>query len=314
MGLLAKLPAPPDGKSGWPWTAETIVPCADGKRWSWPRISIVTPSYNQADFLEETIRSVLLQNYPNLEFIVCDGGSSDDSVNIVKKYAPWITKWTSGPDGGQVAALNAAFPETTGLILNWLNSDDLLLPGALFTIAELFELDPSIDLVSGARLLRSAETGTEQVIQPSLDRWPMILAGFPLMPQETTFFKRRLWTAIGRMDPSLAYAFDLVFYAAALRLSRRILFSDATVGVMHVHASQKTLQNDEESKRNKTVAHDIILANLTTPHRLLVRLCFSRMSIFADAVLRLFLYPKARRKFAIGAYDWAQDKWKLATI
>jgi glycosyltransferase involved in cell wall biosynthesis len=314
MSLLARLPAAPDGKSGWPWTAETIRSYPDDKYRSWPRISIVTPSYNQAAFLEETIRSVLLQNYPNLEFIICDGGSVDGSIDIIKKYAPWISRWTSGPDGGQVAALNAAFPETTGLILNWLNSDDFLLPGALFTIAELFALDPRVDMVSATRLLRSAKTGTEQVCQPALDRWPMILAGFPLLPQETTFFRRRLWTAIGHMDPSLSYAFDVVFYSAALRLSRRVLFSDATVGVMHVHAAQKTLQNDEESQRNKTIAHEAILANLTAVHRFFVRMCFSRLSVFADATLRLFLYPVAKRKFAIGAYDWAQDKWKLAAI
>ncbi len=314
MGLLTELPPPPAGKSGWPWTVETVRPHADDGCRSWQRISIVTPSYNQASFLEETIRSVLLQNYPNLEFIVCDGGSTDGSVDIIKKYAPWISKWRSGPDGGQVAALNAAFPETTGLILNWLNSDDLLLPGALFTIAELFALDPHIDLVSAARLLRSAETGTEQVCQPALDRWPMILAGFPLLPQETTFFKRRLWTAIGRMDPNLAYAFDVAFYSAALSLSQRILFSDATIGVMHVHASQKTLQNDAESKRNKEVAHEAILSNLSTVHRFFVRLCFSRLSVFADAALRFSLYQTAKRKFAIGVYDWADDTWKLNAI
>lgn len=313
MGMLAELPPPPDRKSGWPWTAETIGPCVDESRF-WPRISIVTPSYNQAPFLEETIRSVLLQNYPNLEFIVCDGGSTDGSIDIIKKYAPWLSKWTSSPDGGQVAALNAAFPETTGTILNWVNSDDLLLPGALFTIADLFALDPQADLVSAVRLLRSAKTGTEQVIQPALDRWPMILAGFPLLPQETTFFRRRLWTAIGRMDPSLTYAFDVVFYSAALRLSRRVLFSDAIVGVMHVHASQKTLQNDAESQRNKQIAHEMILSNLTVVYRFFVRLCFSRLSVLADTVLRICLYPLAKRKFAIGAYDWAEDKWKLTAI
>src|SRR5688572_28969334 len=104
--MLSDLPAPPPGKTGWPWTEETFqLPEAmpDGKRW--PRISIVTPSYNQGQFIEETIRSVLLQCYPNLEYIVIDGGSTDDSVEIIEKYKSWLTYWVSEPDKGQVDAI-----------------------------------------------------------------------------------------------------------------------------------------------------------------------------------------------------------------
>src|SRR5438067_821762 len=91
----------------------------------WPRISIVTPSYNQGELIEETIRSVLLQAYPDLEFMIMDGGSNDQSVSIIRKYEPWLSRWESSPDNGQAAAINRGFTKATGSVMNWLNSDDL---------------------------------------------------------------------------------------------------------------------------------------------------------------------------------------------
>ena len=105
----------------------------------WPRISIVTPSFNQAPFLEKTIRSVLLQQYPNLQFIIIDGGSQDASVGIIKRYSRWLDYWVSEEDKGQSDALNKGFSLADGEILGWLNSDDYLLPDALFYIAEGFK-------------------------------------------------------------------------------------------------------------------------------------------------------------------------------
>lgn len=123
---LAELPPPPPGKIGWPWTIETPgLPPARQDGSPWPRISIVTPSYNQGKFIEETIRSVLLQGYPDLEYVVIDGGSTDDSVDIIKKYAPWLTYWVSEKDKGHGHGINKGFDRTSGRILGWINSDDL---------------------------------------------------------------------------------------------------------------------------------------------------------------------------------------------
>src|SRR6267154_2378048 len=125
--LLSILPPPPAGKTGWPWTVETDPELYAGRS-QWPRISIVTPSFNQGSYLEETIRSVLDQNYPNLEYVVVDGGSTDRSVEILQRYADRLAWWSSEPDGGQYAAINKGFKHTSGEIMAWINSDDKYLP------------------------------------------------------------------------------------------------------------------------------------------------------------------------------------------
>jgi glycosyltransferase involved in cell wall biosynthesis len=149
-GNLSRLPEPPAGKSGWPWSEETLLP-PDASSFFWPRITVVTPSYQQAAYVEEGLRSVLLQNYPNLEFIVNDGGSTDGSTAIIARYAPFLTHWQSQKDGGQGDAINQGMSLATGELLGWLNSDDLLLPGALFAVARAF-LDSGADVIYGDAL------------------------------------------------------------------------------------------------------------------------------------------------------------------
>jgi glycosyltransferase involved in cell wall biosynthesis len=163
---LKMLPAPPAGKTGWPWTA---VSSPSPKRMqdsqSWPRISIVTPSYNQGQYIEETIRSVLLQGYPNLEYVVIDGGSTDDSVEIIRKYAPWLTYWVSESDRGQSHAINKGLVHCTGEIFNWINSDDLLCPGALKVVATAWRKAPC-SIIAGP-VVNFAPDGQEKITMPN---------------------------------------------------------------------------------------------------------------------------------------------------
>ena len=136
--MLNHLPPPPPGKTGWPWTEESDpLPPLQPDNNPWPRISIVTPSFNQGQFIEETIRSILLQNYPNLEYIIIDGGSTDNSLEIIRKYESWITYWVSEPDNGQSQAINKGFKKCTGDLVNWICSDDLLCKNALYNMAPL---------------------------------------------------------------------------------------------------------------------------------------------------------------------------------
>lgn len=132
---LQDLPPPPEGKTGWPWTEQTeALPDKKPDGSDWPRISIVTPSYNQGRFIEETIRSVLLQGYPNLEYIIIDGGSTDKSIEIIKKYELFLDYWVTEEDRGQSHGINKGLDIATGDLLCWLNSDDYFLPNAFNNI------------------------------------------------------------------------------------------------------------------------------------------------------------------------------------
>ena len=154
---LDTLPPPPAGLSGWPWTqAPEPMPATRPDGRPWPCITVVTPSLNQAQFLEETLRSVLLQGYPALDYIVMDGGSQDGSCEIIKRYAPWLAHWQSQPDGGQAAAVGAGLERARGAVFNFINSDDSLLPGTLAAVGAALAPGKAAAL-AGAVIDRSPE-------------------------------------------------------------------------------------------------------------------------------------------------------------
>ena len=174
-----------------------------------PKISIVTPSYNQGIFLEETILSVLSQNYPNLEYIVIDGGSSDDSVAIIQKHAPRLSYWESERDRGFGHAINKGFAKATGDILCWLNSDDVLLPGALLTIGTYFKTHPNVGLVYGDRHIIDDQSNLIY-----RRHYFFYLRGqlryAKTFPQECTFWRRSAFEKVGgNLHEELKYAIDL---------------------------------------------------------------------------------------------------------
>lgn len=209
--VLTDLPPPPSGRAGWPWTEESPqIPqiLADGS--PWPRMSIVTPSYNQGQFIEQTIRSVLHQGYPNLEYIIIDGGSIDESVEIIRKYERWLAHWVSEPDDGQAAAINKGMTKSTGQILGWLNSDDFLLPGALRKVAEMSQQDPdAVAWIGGCYRVRPDGQILSRVLPRRLDRHSLAdwsRKGFFYQP--SCFFSARAWDSLGGLDEGLDIAFD----------------------------------------------------------------------------------------------------------
>jgi glycosyltransferase involved in cell wall biosynthesis len=208
--LNRSLPTPLYGKIGWPWTEETtpLPPTMPDGR-PWPRISIVTPSYNQGQFIEETIRSVLLQGYPNLEYIIIDGGSTDDSVEIIKKYEPWLTYWISEPDRGQSHAINKGIRQATSDILLWLNSDDLCLPGSFQLVANAYQANPNTALVIGQAYLIDADGLTVGELRSQFTSWEDLITNpRNVIRQVSTFFSRRLFDELGLIDESLHIALD----------------------------------------------------------------------------------------------------------
>ena len=151
-GILSKLPSSDNSKLGWPWTEESkVLSFNSDKQISWPKLSIVMPSYNQGNYIEETIRSVLLQNYPNLEFIVCDGGSNDETLEVLDKYSQWFSFCQSKKDRGQGHAINIGFSLASGDYFGWINSDDFYTPNCFYKIAQKF-LEINCDFIYGDAL------------------------------------------------------------------------------------------------------------------------------------------------------------------
>ncbi len=167
-----------------------------------PKISIVTPSFNQATYLEATILSILNQNYPNLEYIIIDGGSTDGSVDIIKKYEDKIAYWVSEPDGGQYQAIQKGFDKSTGEIMAWLNSDDMYHQNSLFVVAEIFSQFTDIQWLTGVPTCFN-ELGNIVKIQTQDEAWSLyrfLLRGrdFNFIQQESIFWRRSLWEKSGR--------------------------------------------------------------------------------------------------------------------
>lgn len=176
----------------------------------YPKISIITPSYNQGNFLEETIQSVLNQSYPDLEYIIIDGGSTDNSVEIIKKYENRLTYWVSERDKGQTDAINKGIRRSTGEIIGWMNSDDFYLPRAFFKVAKVFQKRPECIVVYSDRLFLNKEG---RVVG-----WSALP---PFDPQksdynvgsETAFWRREASDRIGELNTDLQFAMDVEFFS-----------------------------------------------------------------------------------------------------
>ena len=223
---LKELPPPPPGKIGWPWTEESprlpdVMP--DGT--PWPKISIITPSYNQAVFIEETIRSVLLQGYPNLEYIIMDGGSSDGSVEIIKRYENHLACWVSERDRGQTDAINKGFAAASGRIMAWINSDDLYTRNAFKRVIRR--------MWDHGKIIRPVVYGDCDVIDTegrfqkqwlsgpvTTDRLITFWRKGHFVPQPTVFMADYTLRDLS-LDVSLQYAMDWDLF---LRLSRQYTF------------------------------------------------------------------------------------------
>jgi glycosyltransferase involved in cell wall biosynthesis len=201
----------------------------------------VTPSYNQGQFIEETIRSVLLQGYPDLEYIIIDGGSRDQSFEIIQKYEPWLTYWVSEQDRGQSHAINKGFHRSTGVLLGWLNSDDVLLPNALATVAAALPRPDEPVLIAGKAEAREVSgTRTIWVVDRVPQTFSDVFSHFnTFFGQPSVFFTRQALNLSGILREDLHYAMDLDLW---LRMARRVPITpiDQYLSWMRQHEDAKT--------------------------------------------------------------------------
>jgi len=205
----------------------------------WPKISVVTPSYNQGRFIEETIRSVLLQGYPNLEYIIIDGGSTDGTLDIIRKYQDMLAYWVSEPDSGQGYAINKGFDKATGDIFAWINSDDYYYPGAFSAVGQAFRQHPGLSLVHGYEHYVDENGEFLQEVFPPFKnaRTTTLYFGHPLL-QVSCFWRAGAYHSVGGLDERFHYHLD---YDLFLRMSYKYksMYISRCIGAFRRYPEQK---------------------------------------------------------------------------
>lgn len=198
---------------------------------TYPKISIVTPNFNQERYLEATILSVLTQGYPNLEYIIIDGGSTDGSLEIIKKYSNQLSYWISEPDGGMYEAIQKGFDKSTGEIMAWINSDDMYHPGALFVISDIFQSFPEVNWLLGAMTSydeKGRTIGLER--SKSFSKYDFYIGNFKWIQQESVFWRKSLWERTGsKLNFNLKYAGDLALWLSFFAFENLYVI-DALIG------------------------------------------------------------------------------------
>lgn len=240
---VRNLPSPnSDQLRNWPWhDLEDQHFSLQTNGLLWPKVTIVTPSFNQGQYLEETIRSVLLQGYKNLEYIIIDGGSADNSVEIIQKYEPWLAFWVSEPDDGQADAINKGFCRSTGEYLGWINSDDILYPGAISRVMDAFGAYPRIDLVYGDIVQgEKVDLASRPLLGRQLEFTEMLRTLQVPIPQQGSLWKRTVIERCGSLDARWHVVLDREFFT---RIAQKceILYLPGPLGFFRNHEQSKSV-------------------------------------------------------------------------
>ena len=283
---------------------------------SLPRITIVTPSFNQGQYLEQTIRSVLEQNYPNLEYIICDGGSTDNSVEIIKKYEKHLSFWCSEKDRGQSHAINKGFERATGDLYAYINSDDYFLPGAFDRVASAYQ-DGGKFIVGWSQYLEPNGDFRPYPVQRHADPSDWLIKN-PI-PQQSSFWASSLWKKLGPFREDLHYSFDYEYW---LRLKFKAGVGPHVVhqclAIFRLHQASKTMSGatpfdpDDASLRNEYMPH------LSFAERRLVRGAIRRQKARMNrkegwaALKRKDLAEARRRAWAtVSNASTSLESWRL---
>jgi len=243
---LAELPPPLSTKKGWPWTEESSqLPQQVRDEHFWPRITVITPSFNQGRFIEETLRSVLLQGYPELEYLVLDGGSTDNSVEIIKKYSPWLTYWVSEPDSGQSDAINRGLHRASGTFATWVNSDDMLCRNALIAHSTQVGFDRNTVYVGDCRYLDETKhlvwthRGRVHSLEDLLRVKTVWRSGGNIVQPEV-LFPVELALQVGCLNPDNHFTMDYELWGKFFLAGATFQYTGIDFGVFRKHSAQKT--------------------------------------------------------------------------
>lgn len=205
----------------------------------YPKITVVTPSYNQGEFIERTIVSILGQNYPNLEYIICDGGSTDNTIDIIKKYEDKLTWWCSEKDKGQSDAINKGMKRATGEICCWINSDDALLPGALNYVGQYFRNHPQVDFLSGLTVEIDKEDKIIRFIYRLMNKY-FFSHGCYNFSQQGMFWRRKLFDEIGYLNDTFHAKMDVEWMIRNYENNTKIKIISVNLGAIRIYNETKT--------------------------------------------------------------------------
>ncbi|MDU8946155.1 glycosyltransferase [Ovoidimarina sediminis] len=255
---LADLPSPPGGQVGWPWTkAGKPFPQKRGDGTPWPSIRIVTPSYNQGEYIEETIRSVLLQGYPNLEYFIVDGGSTDGTLEVIDKYQGWLSGWISEPDRGQVHAIKKGLAGTATQYFTWINSDDTYEKNAL----KILDLARDGYAIAGAVSNKREDKVLEIKKNSKLNFKDYTKRGSPSIFHQPGVFWPNTKTLISSLDEELHYTFDVKVLLSYLLEKSHVECVDHKVAVFRLHENSKTISQPLRFQIERVKVFDDIICS-----------------------------------------------------
>jgi glycosyltransferase involved in cell wall biosynthesis len=209
-----------------------------------PLVSVVTPSFNHAHFIEETIQSVVQQDYPRIEYLIVDGGSNDGTVDVIKNYEQYLTWWVSEKDKGQTDAINKGFARAQGEILAWLNSDDTYEPGAVSAAVKYLQDHPEVGMVYGDCNFLNERGDVIGKFNAAQTDYRRLRQGYVHIPQQTMFFRRAIWEEVGPLDPSFYFAMDYDLWTRIAARSQ-IKYVPRIWANFRLHISGKTIAADE---------------------------------------------------------------------
>jgi GT2 family glycosyltransferase len=298
---------PPPWFEGWPRRALDGDLAPESRPGGWPRVSLVTPTLNQAPYLEDTLLSVLHQGYPSLEYLVFDGGSTDGALEILRRYGDRLTHWETGPDRGQSDAVNKGWQRSTGKYLWWLNGDDMLAPGALADAVRFLEDNPQVDLVFGD-LLRIDERGQAVEIHrvPDFDLAAYVLDGHHVS-QAGALMRREVLDRIGTLDVDLHYLMDTDYWHRLALAGGRIAHIPQVLALFRVHAESKTQAGSAQSTQERYLVNRRLFEHASLPGDLRAResQVVSRMHLgCARVYLKIGSYRESMAELVRAARAW----------